>query len=406
MSLPTKDLSKNISKMKKFLNPRTMLKRSKKAIANLESIYLWIIIIILLFLFAWYIHRQINKKSIIEYKMEKLYNGLPTVIGNINSADAKYKYDPEAGTGHLRDYYIASSYNSCCAGNFKDSYVSLVPLKEVILQGARVLDFALYQIDDDVVVAAGATDSDNIKGTYNSLPLYGNKGVFTVINQYAFSLPCPNPTDPLFIHLRIKSRTNPRLLYKKLTKYVRDAFSNRLLPAEYGYEGRHSDKNSGKNLAREPVLNLRNKVIIMVHQETNNFRDTAFEELVNISTGTPFFQEKRNFDIQYGHDLNQLTEYNKSNMTISMPDYSVFNGNVSPELHFNYGCQMVCMNYANNDSNMEFYREMFNKTGSAFVLKPEEQRYKIVTINAPKKQNPKLQYKAKKIDLPMYQSTI
>ena len=406
MVMSTKGLSKNISAMSKNLSPRDMLKQAKNAIANLESIYLWMIIIILLFFFAWYIHRQINKKSILEYKMEKLYNGLPTVIGNINSADAKYKLDPEAGTGHLRDYYIASSYNSCCAGNFKNSYVSLVPLKEVILQGARVIDLALYQVNDDVVVAAGSTDSDNIKGTFNSLPLNGNNGVFSVINQYAFSLPCPNPTDPLFLHLRIKSRSNPRLFYKKLTKYVMDAFGTRLLPAAYGYEGRHTNNNSGKNLAREPVLNLRNKVIIMVQQETNNFRDTAFEELVNISTGTPFFQEKRNFDIQYGHDLNQLTEYNKSNMTISMPDYSVDNSNVSPELHFNYGCQMVCMNYANNDSNMQYYRDMFNNAGSAFVLKPDEQRYKIVTIDQPKKQNPNLQYKSKKIDLPMYKANI
>ena len=406
MVMSTKGLSKNISAMSKNLSPRDMLKQAKNAIANLESIYLWMIIIILLFFFAWYIHRQINKKSILEYKMEKLYNGLPTVIGNINSADAKYKLDPEAGTGHLRDYYIASSYNSCCAGNFKNSYVSLVPLKEVILQGARVIDLALYQVNDDVVVAAGSTDSDNIKGTFNSLPLNGNNGVFSVINQYAFSLPCPNPTDPLFLHLRIKSRSNPRLFYKKLTKYVMDAFGTRLLPAAYGYEGRHANNNSGKNLAREPVLNLRNKVIIMVQQETNNFRDTAFEELVNISTGTPFFQEKRNFDIQYGHDLNQLTEYNKSNMTISMPDYSVDNSNVSPELHFNYGCQMVCMNYANNDSNMQYYRDMFNNAGSAFVLKPDEQRYKIVTIDQPKKQNPNLQYKSKKIDLPMYKANI
>ena len=67
---------------------------------------------------------------------------------------------------------------------------------------------------------------------------------------------------------------------------------------------------------------------------------------------------------------------------------------------------MVCMNYANNDSNMQYYRDMFNKAGTAFVLKPDNQRYKIVTIDPPKKQNPNLQYKAKKIDLPMYKANI
>ena len=127
------------------------------------------------------------------------------------------------GIGHLRDYYIASSYNSCCAGDFQDGYVSLPPLREVIRQGARVLDFALYQVDNDVVVGAGPTDSDNIKGTYNSLPLGGNDGILNTINKYAFSHPCPNPTDPLFINFRIKSRSNPQLFYRKLTNYVKNA---------------------------------------------------------------------------------------------------------------------------------------------------------------------------------------
>ena len=97
-------------------------------------------------------------------------------------------------------YYIASSYNSCCAGDFQDSYVDLVPLKEVIHQGARVLDFALYLVNDDVVVGAGPTDSDNVKGTYNSIPVSGPDGILSTINSYAFQAPTPNPTDPLFIH--------------------------------------------------------------------------------------------------------------------------------------------------------------------------------------------------------------
>jgi len=49
---------------------------------------------------------------------------------------------------------------------------------------------------------------------------------------------------------------------------------------------------------------------------------------------------------------------------------------------------------------------MFNTAKSAFVLKPDNLRYKIVTTTEPTKQTTKVQYKAKKINLPMYQSTI
>ncbi len=387
-------------------NPQKILSKAKIAIGKMAAGYLWVGIILILLGISWYYRKQINKKANDNYAMESIYNNQKTVIGNINSADAKYKLDAMTGTGHLRDYYIASSYNSCCAGDFQDSYVDLVPLKEIIHQGARLLDFALYSVNGDVVVAAGPTDSDNVKGTYNSIPVGGPDGILNTIRTYAFSLPTPNPNDPLFIHFRIKSKTNPNLFYKKLTTYVKNHLGDKLLPPEYGHEGRPDAQGNSKNLAREPILNLRGKVIIICDQETNNFRGTPFEELINMSSGSPFLSEYRNYDVQYTHDPDGLKEYNKKNMTISMPDLSALNNNVPAQLHFSYGCQMVCMNYANFDSNMQFYKNMFDESRSAFVLKPDNLRYKLVTTTAPVKQNPKVQYAAKKINLPMYQSTI
>ena len=387
-------------------DPRKLLLKAQKTIAILVTEYLWVAIILLLLGVTWYYRRQINKKTNNDSNMESEYTDLPLTIGPISESDAQYKFDAKKGIGHLRDYYIASSYNSCCAGDFQDSYVSLVPLQEVIHQGARVLDFALYQIDNDVVVGAGPTDSDNIKGTYNSLPVGGNDGILNTINKYAFSHPCPNPTDPLFINFRIKSRTNPQMFYRKLANYVKHAFGGRLLPPKYGYEGRPEAPGGGVNLAREPILNLRNKIIIICDQETNNFRETAFEELINISTGSPFIQILRNYDIQYTHDPEGLKNYNKKNMTLSMPDLSNLNDNVPAQLHMSYGCQMICMNYANLDSNMKYYRNMFNEARSAFILKPESLRYEIVTIPDPKPQNPQVSYAKKSIDLPMYSANI
>uniref|UniRef100_A0A6C0C6M0 PI-PLC Y-box domain-containing protein n=1 Tax=viral metagenome TaxID=1070528 RepID=A0A6C0C6M0_9ZZZZ len=370
---------------------------------NMETLFVWIGVIILILSFVWYYRKQINKKLDDNYSMEYIYNDKSSIIGNINTSDVKYKTSNNSiSSGLLRDYYIASSYNSCCAGDFQNGYVDTVPLREVIHQGARVLDFAIYQVDDEPVVGAGPTDSDNIKGTYNSVSVGGEEGILNTINKYAFSLPTPNPTDPLFIHFRIKSKTNPKMFYKKMATYVKKQLGGRLLDPSYGYEGR-SGKN---NLSTTPLLNLRNKVIIMCHQETNNFRDTDFEEYINMSSGSPFLKERRNHDIEFAPDIEDITVYNKKNMTLSMPDWSSMNSNVRVQLHFNSGCQMVCMNYANYDSNMAYYRKTFNNAGSAFILKPENLRYGIVTTSAPIKQNPQLSYKEKHIDTPMYQSTI
>jgi len=55
---------------------------------------------------------------------------------------------------------------------------------------------------------------------------------------------------------------------------------------------------------------------------------------------------------------------------------------------------------------MAFYSNMFNEARTAFVLKPDNLRYTVVTTSAATPQNPQVSYKQKHIDLPMYKSTI
>ena len=123
-------------------------------------------------------------------------------ISNINSANASHKH-------LLRDYYMASSYNSCCGGNSEKDFVDMVPLQKVIGRGARLLDFEIYSIDNNPVVAAGPEATTNgkfcLKGTYNSLSL---KKVMQQVRMRAFSGGAggaPNPDDPLVLSFRIKT---------------------------------------------------------------------------------------------------------------------------------------------------------------------------------------------------------
>ena len=98
--------------------------------------------------------------------------------------------------------------------------------------------------------------------------------------------------------------------------------------------------------------------------------------------------------------------YNKKNMTLSMPDLSAFNTNVSASLHMKYGVQMVGMNFQNFDENMEYYDLLFDGAGSAFVLKPKPLRYVPVTIPEPTPQNPDLSYAKREIKEDYYNFNI
>ena len=346
----------------------------------------------------WYYKQQLNKGLNNDYKIEKEWAKYPPKITNINNTDATFGYK-------LRDYYIASSYNSCCGGDFQDDYVSLIPLKQVIFQGARVLDFEIYFVNQLPVVAAGPTSSVYVKGTYNSIPIGGALGALAAVKRYAFNhASCPNPEDPLFLHFRIKSdRTE---VYAPMAKAIKETFAGMLLDADYGYEGRPGGSSPSKNLAIVPLLSLQGKVIIICDQASNSYRGTPLEELINLSSGSPYFQEQRNYDVQYTHDPEGLIEYNKKNMTLTMPDLSALNNNSPAQLHMSYGCQMVAMNYPNLGSNMKYYFDQFNTAGSAFVLKPAKLRYIPVVINLPDKQTPLVSYAPRSIDMPMYQTSI
>jgi hypothetical protein len=72
------------------------------------------------------------------------------------------------------------------------------------------------------------------------------------IDGYAFANgTSPNPTDPIIIHLRIKS--TKKEMYSKLTQIFSE--NNKMLGKDYSY------LNTGKNIGMEPIINFQNKII-------------------------------------------------------------------------------------------------------------------------------------------------
>ena len=98
-------------------------------------LYIWIIIFLLIFLLAYYYKGKMSLKDENNARITADYKKLGgTSIGGINAINAMHKH-------LLRDYYIKSSYNSCCGGSVEKDFVDMVPLTETIKQGARLLDF-------------------------------------------------------------------------------------------------------------------------------------------------------------------------------------------------------------------------------------------------------------------------
>jgi len=330
----------------------------------------YFIVALLIFAFFGYATNKMRLNDANCNNLSKIYTGFPK-LSSFNPDNAAYKY-------LLRDYYIKTAYNCCCGGQFKNDWVNVCALKNCIAQGARVLDFEIYSVNDNPVIATSSVTNFHSKEMYNQIPF---EEALNIVNSYAFSggsTPCPN--DPLILHFRISS--NNKRIYDKMADIIYSTIESKLLGKEYSYE------YTGHNLGAVPLKEFSQKIIISVDRSNPLFEETPLKEYVNIASNSIFLRASRDYDIKFTPDSKELIEYNKKNMTLSMPDLSAYDTNPSAALNFGYGCQWVGMCFQNFDANMQFYSLFFDKVGHSFALKPEHLRYIPVTVPAPTPQDP------------------
>jgi len=317
--------------------------------------------------------------------MNDMYSSVDGGIKPISSSD------PDC-SGNLFDYYVKTAYNACSGGSYKNDFVDICNLKAVIKQGVRCLDFEIYSINNQPVVATSTVDDYYVKETFNSVDF---STVMDTINNYAFSgSTCPNPTDPIMIHLRIKSSNQN--LYTNMANIFKN-YDQIMLGKEYSFE------NTGENIGNIPLLSFQNKVIIIVDKSNTAFLENEeFLEYVNLASNSVFMRSYRYYDVKNNPDTQELTEYNRKNITIVLPDNDINPPNPSALLCRSYGCQLVAIRYQYVDNFLIENALFFDRAGYAFALKPLPLRYVPVTIPAPIPQNPSYDYSTRNVSTDYY----
>jgi hypothetical protein len=317
--------------------------------------------------------------------MNTLYPGNDTKLKSISPSN------PDC-SGNLYDYYIKTSFNSCSGGSYKNDYVDICILKSIIKQGVRCLDFEIYNIDGKPVVSTSTDNNYYVKETFNQVNF---ATVMQTIQSYAFaSGTCPNPNDPLIIHLRIKS--NNQTMYDNLANIFK-SYSTLMLGKDFSYE------NYGKNIAAKPLTSFMNKIILVVDKSNNSFLENKkFMEYVNLTSNSVFMRAYPYYSVKNTQDINELQQYNRRDMTIVFPDSGVNPSNPSGVLCREMGCQMVAMRYQYVDNFLEENAAFFDEAGYAFALKPANLRYSQVTIAPPVKQNPAYSYGTRNVKTDYY----
>ena len=317
--------------------------------------------------------------------MNDIYGTLNGNLRSINASD-------EDCSGNLNEYYVKTAYNACSGGSYKNDVVDICNLKAVLKQGVRGLDFEIYSIDNQPVVATSTADNYYIKETYNSVDF---SQVMTTIQNYAFSgSTAPNFTDPILIHLRFMS--NNQSMYSNLANIFK-SYDSLLLGKDYSYE------TAGHNLGGEPLLNFMNKVILIFDRTNTAFLENKdLMEYVNMTSNSIFMRAYSYYDVKNNPDLDELREYNKRNMTIVFPDSGSNPDNPNGVLSRDAGCQMVAMRYQTVDNYLLQSTLFFDNCSYAFCLKPQDLRYQPVTIADPATQDPALSYETRNVTTDFY----
>jgi hypothetical protein len=346
------------------------------------AIYAFIFLIVMMILFYMYKLSQYTKTHCADI------NSIYKERASIASLDvAKYK------DFKLRDFYIRTAYNCCAIGNFTNTFVDLCSVEAILKQGVRCLDFEIYAMDNKPVIAVSASESVNYKQSFNYLT---SSDVLNYVLTYAFSgALAPNPQDPLILHFRIKTDLLP--IMNELGKDIQNILGERLLNNDY------NDAYFGKNLGGVPITNFMNKIIIAVNIHNKEvLKADKLMKVTNIESGSPFLRQIRKHDVLYTPSANELTDYNKQNMSIAIPDVTYSTDNLPFHMCLEYGIQMIGMCYQNFDSNMEICAEFFGDNNAAFVLKPASLRYEPIVIEKPKPLPKSVSFAPRNIKKPYY----
>ena len=335
---------------------------------NNKTMISYAIMVVIFFIIIWIVYYAIRVNGLQGRECSYMNQLYPKVNGAIKPIN---KNDPLCA-GKLYDYSIKTAYNACSGGDYSYDYVDVCNLKSVLTTGTRCLDFALYSIDDKPVVATSINDDYYTKETYNSVPF---SDVMKTIKDYAFTTgTAPNNTDPIIIHLRIRS--NNRKMYNNLVK-IFQVYDNIMLGNLFSYE------SGGHNLGSVPLLDFMNKVILIVDKHDQSFlQHDKLLEYINLTSSSDYMRVYRFSDMENNADANELTFFNKRAMTMIIPDEKSNPSNPNGALCRETGCQMVAMRLQYNDSNLKAEIEFFNKCGYAFCLKPEALRDNVINLKS------------------------
>jgi hypothetical protein len=291
----------------------------------------------------------------------------------------------------LCDYYIASSSYSLFPGSDVYDYISDDILPMLIRAGARLVELDIYADDRGKPVVGLKNQKLGTDYAYNTVPL--DACCVSIANNAFNSVSCPVATDPFLLSLVF--HTDNTTVVNAAAEIIKTTCRAHLLGEAYGYQR--------KNISVEPVCNLQSKIVII--SGGGQIKGTHMEELINLSWSTSNLRRMTYTQASQPHNPEELINFNRTHMTMVVPDIENDLTNYNPQIVLSYGCQLVMMNYGSLDSMMELYIGEFQE--NSLVLKPAPLRpLKPKKYKQPTLPDPNVSFQPMQKTSPIYNVTI
>jgi hypothetical protein len=267
----------------------------------------------------------------------------------------------------MHKYYIKTAYNCCCPSrSYTHTYVSTCALKNCLRQGARCLDFQIYSLDNNPVIAVSAVDDFGVKNTYNSISFIS--AMRTIADLAFTSAGTPCPIDPLFLNFRIMSK-NPDIL-PKMADALKDTLGGRL-----------TTTTIGTDVGNENLSEYRGKVVVMLDPTYMDLSEAGgLQEMVDLpwSKGANY-RSFRFHDLKSTTNKTELIEFNTydanaisgNGLSMCLPNLGANPQNPSFSKVREYKCHFLAMCFQLADSNLKEYNDIFETYQTAFVLQDQ-----------------------------------
>lgn len=354
------DMSKIAKKAKDFMsNPLQNISGAVSMDTNTK----FIIAVIFLIIVITYGSYRIS--YILKRKPKKQCNDLNNIYSiNTNIKPINQLNDP-LWMKPLNFYYIKTSYNSCSIGSYRDDFVDTCILNQVIGQGVRSFDFEIFNINNEAVVSTSSTSTLNpyMKNTYNQLPFSQILNILVTEAMMNTNNLCPNPTDPLFISLRMN--TNNMQVYDNIASNLQNYTNQYLLAPEYNCA---NITNFGSDVTLDKLFNK--MVVIVFPTNSTILQSTNLYEFTNINAyGNPYFNYMTYYNAVNDNSSETITDA-KTQLTYITPSLEYGTPtNPDPSYCLSLGVQFIGMSYQIFDSFLQAYEYFFNTAGNAFIMK-------------------------------------